>query len=398
MRLLMTADTIGGVWTYAMDLAAALAEHDVEIALATMGRLPSDAQRAEARERPNVRLFESAYTLEWMTEPWDDIAQAGRWLLDIRDEFNPDIVHLNGYAHGALPWEVPIVVVGHSCVLSWWERVHGQPAPAEWGRYRAAVTEGARAADVLVAPTNVMRRTLERHYGPLRFSCVIPNGRSSRLFAPGPKHPFIFSAGRMWDAAKNLAVLDEAAAGLPWRVYVAGPIEHPDANGSFAESAVPRNAGLCGAIDQAGLGKWLSRADIYALPARYEPFGLSILEAALAGCALALGDIPSLRETWDGAAVFADPGDAGAVRQALLGLIRNPTRRRALAAEARTRALELTPQRMAAAYIDLYRRLLARRPSTAHVNGSAAETSPRTRSERTPERAASPRGLRAGMP
>ncbi len=33
------------------------------------------------------------------------------------------------------------------------------------------------------------------------------------------------------------------------------------------------------------------------LPARYEPFGLSVLEAALSGCALVLGDIPSLRES-----------------------------------------------------------------------------------------------------
>ncbi len=39
----------------------------------------------------------------------------------------------------------------------------------------------------------------------------------------------------------------------------------------------------------------------------YEPFGLSVLEAALSGCALVLGDIPSLRENWDGAADFAEP-------------------------------------------------------------------------------------------
>ena len=39
---------------------------------------------------------------------------------------------------------------------------------------------------------------------------------------------------------------------------------------------------------------WFARAGIYALPAVYEPFGLSVLEAALSGCALVLGDIPSL--------------------------------------------------------------------------------------------------------
>ena len=29
----------------------------------------------------------------------------------------PDVVHLNGYTHGALPWRAPVLVVGHSCVL-----------------------------------------------------------------------------------------------------------------------------------------------------------------------------------------------------------------------------------------------------------------------------------------
>ena len=52
----------------------------------------------------------------------------------------------------------------------------------------------------------------------------------------------------------------------------------------------------------------MGRAAIYALPARYEPFGLSILEAALSGCALVIGDIPSLREIWADAALFV-PSD-----------------------------------------------------------------------------------------
>ena len=38
--------------------------------------------------------------------------------------------------------------------------------------------------------------------------------------------------------------------------------------------------------------------------ALYEPFGLAVLEAAQAGCALVLSDIPTFRELWDGAALF----------------------------------------------------------------------------------------------
>src|SRR5436190_23853133 len=36
-RVLMTADTVGGVWTYALELARVLCEQEVEITLATMG-------------------------------------------------------------------------------------------------------------------------------------------------------------------------------------------------------------------------------------------------------------------------------------------------------------------------------------------------------------------------
>ena len=46
-KILMTADAIGGVWTYALELVRALAPHGVEIALATMGGPVSPAQRKE---------------------------------------------------------------------------------------------------------------------------------------------------------------------------------------------------------------------------------------------------------------------------------------------------------------------------------------------------------------
>lgn len=65
----MTADTIGGVWTYALELARALREHDVDIALATLGEPPRPEQRAAVRGIPWVTLHESRYRLEWMNDP-----------------------------------------------------------------------------------------------------------------------------------------------------------------------------------------------------------------------------------------------------------------------------------------------------------------------------------------
>jgi hypothetical protein len=115
----------------------------------------------------------------------------------------------------------------------------------------------------------------------------------------------------------------------------------------------------------------MGRAAIYALPARYEPLGLSVLEAALAGCALVLGDIPSLREVWGGeAAIFVPPNDVDALADALELLRREPVRRARLAVCARARALEYGPARMAASYLAAYSSLLRARRGRSFVESS----------------------------
>jgi glycosyltransferase involved in cell wall biosynthesis len=124
-----------------------------------------------------------------------------------------------------------------------------------------------------------------------------------------------------------------------------------------------------GRLSREELARWLSRASIFVHPARYEPFGLAVLEAALSGCALVLGDLGSLRENWDGAATFVPPWDEEALAAAIAQLVADERGRRALAARARSRALALTPARMAASYLECYRALAAewrrRRRSTA---------------------------------
>src|SRR5919198_6087254 len=208
MRVLLTTDTVGGVWTYALELARALQPRGVEVALATMGGPLSEAQRAELRSVRDLEVYPSEFRLEWMEEPWADVAEAGEWLLWVERCVRPDVIHLNSYAHGALAWKAPCLVVGHSCVLSWWEGVCGGEAPVEWDRYRQEVRRGLRAASRVAAPTAWMLSSLERYYGPLPPARVIPNGRDPARFLTGEKEPIIFSAGRLWDSAKNLGVLD----------------------------------------------------------------------------------------------------------------------------------------------------------------------------------------------
>jgi glycosyltransferase involved in cell wall biosynthesis len=360
-RLLMTADAVGGVWTYALELARALAAHGVEVHLATMGPRPGAARRAEAAAA-GVALHESDWALEWMDAPWDDVARAGDWLLALERALAPDVVHVNGYAHGALPWRAPAVVAAHSCVCSWWRAVKGADAPAAWDRYRDAVAAGLAGAAAVVAPTRAMGDALAAHYGARAAAVggfapprVVPNARRAADYVPAPKEALVLTAGRLWDEAKNVRAVAEAAAGLPWAACVAGDAAAPDGAGGGWDGAGPGSSvRWLGALAPAALAGWMARAAVYALPARYEPFGLSALEAGLSGCALVLGDVPSLREVWGDAALFVAPDSAEQLAAALRALVADPEYRTALAARARARALGYTPERMAAGYLDAY--------------------------------------------
>lgn len=359
MKVLLTTDAVGGVFTYSLQLAAGLAPLGVECLVASMGRPLSAEQRASARAA-GVEVYESGYRLEWMDEPWDDVERAGEWLLELEARHRPEVIQVNGYAHAALGWRAPVLLVAHSCVCSWWRAVLGESAPPRYARYRAAVSAGLAAARATVAPTAGMLRCLREEYGDVPRARVIHNGIRLARPSGAPKEPFVLSAGRVWDRAKNITSLDAAATRLDWPILVAGDPTGPDGRAAPAL----RELYSLGALPREALGRWMDRASIFALPASYEPFGLSILEAAAARCALVLGDIPSLRELWSGAAVFVAPADSDALAEALLALSKDAARRARLGECARQRAERFGVKHMARRYRDLYRSLGAlSRPS-----------------------------------
>lgn len=353
-RVLMTADAVGGVWDYALELARGFARMGIATDLAVMGPAPDDGRAHAAARIPLFTLHHQPFKLEWMAAPEEDLHKAGDWLLALEKRLAPDIVHVNGYAAASLPFRAPVLCVGHSCVLSWWRAVHGEDAPPEWAGYAQRVADGLRLADLVAAPTLAMLDALRWHYGPLPRARVIPNGRDPQHYRPLPKRPFVLAAGRVWDEAKNIGVLDTVAGRLPWSVFVAGSLDGPD-----GQPKPLRHARPLGQLPADQLARWFGRAAVFAHPARYEPFGLAPLEAALSGCALVLGDIPTLRELWEGAALFVEPDNRTALARTLTALAENPVRVKALSAAARRRAHDFTAVRMVRGTLDAYADLLA---------------------------------------
>jgi glycogen synthase len=348
LTVLMMADAVGGIWSYATRLGRALP--GIRFILATMGPRPRPAQCDEIAGLANTILVESSYSLEWMRKGSDDFASSCDWLVQLAEHYHADVIHVNGYAHARLETERPVLVVAHSEVFSWWQAVHKHSPPPEWDRYRERTAAGLAAATRIVTPTAAILRDLEHHYGPLEGKTeVIPNGIDLTAFPPLPKAPLVMAAGRIWDAAKNLTILDAIAPDLAWPVEIAGEVEHPE--GGVAQCP---NVRVLGCLSPTEMAWRLGCTSIFVAPARYEPFGLAILEAAAAGCALVLGDIPSLRENWGGAAAFVDPEDRSALKSAINDLIANPGGRGRVATTVQRRAREFTLGRMARAYAALY--------------------------------------------
>src|SRR3954470_12507098 len=132
MRVLMTADTVGGVWTYAIALIRALANFDVHVTLAVLGPPPSRAQLGDLLVPSNVDWCHRPGPLEWMPGGPEAVEDTNDWLATMASRITPDVIHINGYAHAAAPFQAPVIVVAHSCVCSWWRAVKGEAAPERY--------------------------------------------------------------------------------------------------------------------------------------------------------------------------------------------------------------------------------------------------------------------------
>ena len=365
MHVLLTTDSVGGVWTYTEELSAGLVRNGHQVTLVSFGHLLDDGQRAWliSMDSPLFQWVETEYRLEWMEDAGEDLLRSVEFLRKLALELQPDVLHTNQFAYGELADTVPVLLTGHSDVLSWWQAVHGERIP-DTGRlraYTALVRAGLQSATLLAAPTEWMARALRGQYGVDRPIEIVPNGRSAHLFTPGgPKILQAITVGRAWDPGKHVALLEEIDVPMP--LWIAGesasPVSASHVPGAQAATPAPSVAYL-GKQNAAQLRALYSRTAIYVATSCYEPFGLAPLEAALSGCALVLSDLPTMREIWDGVALFYPVRDAAALENTLRRLAAEPEQIDELAARALARArTRYTAKDMVAHHESIYSSLM----------------------------------------
>ncbi|WP_217433607.1 glycosyltransferase family 4 protein, partial [Caulobacter sp. S45] len=405
----MTTDAVGGVWTYALDLGRELVRAGLRVTLAVLGPAPDEDRRRQAA-LAGLEVRGLGGELDWTAGDEAEVAASAARLSALVAELSPHLIHLNSPALAAfdsLP--VPVLAACHSCVATWWSAVKGAaPLPPDLAWRARLSTRGYAAADVLLAPSRAFAEATKTAYGLSKAPHVVLNGRTPPLHpaslrsegggatrsvvtegasppavgtpaaatppppgfasspapaAQGERRPgdladppalggaatrgsqAVLAAGRLWDGGKDLATLDRASGRLVGiDIAAAGPIAGPGGQGVALQ-----HIRVLGPLSGTDLDARLAARPIFVSPSLYEPFGLAVLEAAQAGCPLALSDIATFRELWEGAAVFFPPGDDATLTARLDALATDPARRASLGEAAHARAARYTASAMAEA-------------------------------------------------
>jgi glycosyltransferase involved in cell wall biosynthesis len=353
-NVLITLDAVGGVWRYAVDLARGLGAIGTRTTLLGFGPHPTRDRKAEVEAMDTTRLVWSDQTLDWMAGHEDELAGIGPVIEEVAEREGVDLLHLNLPSQASsLSRKRPIVVASHSCVITWWAAMRREALPESWRAARERNRRGFDAADIVIAPSGSHAEALERAYGPINELDVVYNSAQPDGGPPEVKQPFALAAGRWWDEAKNAAALDAAATLADTEIRLAGSARAPN-----GEEFGVRHARLLGEMPASEVRALMRRAAVFASPARYEPFGLAILEAAMSRCALVLADIPTFRELWDGAAIFVSPDDPAAIALTLDWLAENPDNAAEWGARAADRARGFTLEAQVSQMLDIYARAI----------------------------------------
>jgi glycosyltransferase involved in cell wall biosynthesis len=270
-----------------------------------------------------------------------------------------DVVHAHGVRAG-----VAAATAGPPLVVTW----HNAPLGGRARRTVHAALEricARRAALVLVASPDLLGRARRAGARAAEFAPVAAAATAAPLDA-APVDLRAQASGRLvvlciarLHPQKRVDLLVDALAGqTELHAFVAGdgPLHDQLARQIAATSAPVTLLGR-----YAGAAALYRQADLAVLPSDWEARPLAVQEALRAGVPTVCTGVGGVADLVGDAAVVVPPGDAVALRAALLNLARDPQRRAALAAAGRQQAatwptVDNTVDTVENKYLNLYQR------------------------------------------
>ena len=282
-----------------------------------------------------------------------DLPAMRRTLAVLADE-GPDVVHLH---EPLVPGPTLAALLGTHLPAVGTFHASGRVPAYKWARPIMRSWAGRLAARTAVSED--ARRLAERWLGG---DCqVLPNGVDVERFAKGDPWPVqeraIVFVGRH-EPRKGLEVLLEAFASLDRSAVLWVVGEGPET--ARLQAASPPGVHWLGRIPDTELAPRLRSAAAFCAPSLHgESFGVVLLEAMAAGTPVVASDIPGYRDVARAGreAVLVEPGDPGALRDALRRVLDSPSLVAELVEGGRLRAAGFSMERLAERYLPIYESL-----------------------------------------
>ncbi|MBN9379458.1 MAG: glycosyltransferase family 4 protein [Chitinophagaceae bacterium] len=150
---------------------------------------------------------------------------------------------------------------------------------------------------------------------------------------------------------KNLDKVLEAIAGVDCKLDIVGKLSASQQ--VFIENN-KLDVSVSYGLSRAEIVEKYIQSDLVLFPSLYEGFGMLIVEANAVGRPVVTSDISPLREVAADAAILVDPYDAGAIRDAVLKIIRDETLRERLIANGRINVKRFQIETIIKNYIRIY--------------------------------------------
>jgi glycosyltransferase involved in cell wall biosynthesis len=347
----VSPSTIGatGVARYTDQLCIALTAAGAELSPFAFGR----GTRTPAVGARHVRVPLRVLELSWRLLAWPRAESVSGPV---------DVVH--SIDMEAPPTGRPLVVTVHDVAAVERPELHPPRATAA----QALRIRAAARADAVIAVSRSTAEALAGRGVDAEKIHVVPLGATALPAPVPPRAPipdgFLLAVGEV-NPRKDLPTLVAALArsGVDdLRLVIAGPYAEGAAaialRRAIREHGLDERVDLVGPVDDGNLAWLYQRAVALCYPTLAEGFGLPLLEAFDAGCPVIASDLAVLRETGDGVAAFAPPGDVQAFAAQIQRIATDVTARQELAAAGRDRVRGYTWSAAAERTIDVYRRTI----------------------------------------